>query len=205
MSVATEPTRPAEKASPCDHPYRFTTDRYYQLVATGFFGEKAPLFLWKGRIVEKMTKGRRHARATTKIDKALSRIVPDGWHVEQEQPMEVADDGVPEPDLMVVRGTEDDYPDRPPTARDVSLLVEVADSSLPEDRGDVLETYATEGIPVYWIVNLRHRWVEVYTEPSGPADPPSYRACRQYMPGEEIPVVLDGREVGRVAVRDILP
>jgi Uma2 family endonuclease len=204
MSVVTEPRPPAVKASPCDHPYPFTIDRYYRLIATGCFDETTPLYLWKGQLVEKMTKGRKHARSTTKVSRVLARIVPTGWHIEQEQPIEIADDGVPEPDVAVIRGTEDDYPDRPPTAKDVALLVEVAESSLAEDQGDVLETYAAQGIPVYWIVNLRHRRIEVHTEPTGPADSPSYRAIRHYGPDDEVPVVLDGREVGRIAVRDIL-
>jgi Uma2 family endonuclease len=85
------------------------------------------------------------------------------------------------------------------------LVVEVADSSVWADSGAVLETYAAQGIQVYWIVNLPKRRVEVYREPTGPADAPSYRACRQFGPGERVPVVLDGREVGEVAVDDFLP
>jgi hypothetical protein len=84
-------------------------------------------------------------------------------------------------------------------------VVEVADSSLAIDSGEVLQTYAREAIPVDWIVNLPKRRIEVYTEPSGSAAAPSYRGQRSYGPDDEVPVVLDGREVGRIAVRDVLP
>jgi hypothetical protein len=87
----------------------------------------------------------------------------------------------------------------------VTLIVEVADSSLPMDAGEVLETYAANAIPIYWIVNIPRRRIEVYSEPSGPAESPTYRASRLYLLGEEVPVVLDGREGGRVAVDAILP
>jgi Uma2 family endonuclease len=61
-------------------------------------------------------------------------------------------------------------------------------------------TYGASGIPVYWIVNLRESQVEVYTGPTKTG----YDARRDYRPGEEIPVTLDGVLVGTIAVSDIL-
>src|SRR5262249_7652173 len=116
MSVATEPTPPAEKASPCDHPYRITIDLYHRLAASGIFRENAPIYLWKGRLIEEMTKGRPHTTAVIKSTYAMIRLVPEGWYVQQEQPITISDDSEPEPDLTVVRGGVDDYPDRPPSA-----------------------------------------------------------------------------------------
>jgi Uma2 family endonuclease len=43
------------------------------------------------------------------------------------------------------------------------LLIEVASTSLGDDRGKKLEAYAGVGIPVYWIVNLIDGRVEVYS------------------------------------------
>ena len=53
--------------------------------------------------------------------------------------------------------------------------------------------------------NLAGRKFEVYTEPTGPASRPDYRHAEEYGMSDEIPVVLDGVEVGRLAVRDLLP
>ena len=80
----------------------------------------------------------------------------------------------------------------------------VADTSLAEDQGEVLETYAAQAIPIYWIVNLRQRRIEVYTDPTGPAGPPFYRSVHHYAADDDVPVVLDGREVGRFLARDVL-
>ncbi len=41
-----------------------------------------------------------------------------------------------------------------PTTADVPLVVEVADTTLPKDRALAL-TYAREGIPVYWLINMK--------------------------------------------------
>jgi Uma2 family endonuclease len=48
---------------------------------------------------------------------------------------------------------------------DVTLVAEVADSSLGKDRGEKLLTYGRGGVPVYWIVNLIVNQIEVYSEP----------------------------------------
>jgi hypothetical protein len=65
--------------------------------------------------------------------------------------------------------------------------------------------YAQAGIPVYWIVDLVERRVEVYTDPSGPTDEPDYRQHRAFGNSEEVPLVVAGREVGRIAASAVLP
>ena len=192
-------------AAPGFRLYRMSVDRYNRMVEAGVFCAKDPVFLWEGLLVEKMTKGRPHVVAQNSLVKMLDRLVPDGWYVEQDQPFDVGGRSVPEPDVKVVRGTLRDYLDRNPTPRDVPLVVEVADSSLAVDAGEVREVYAREGVAVYWIVNLPRRRIDVYTGPSGPTATPTYEGHQSYGPDDEVPVVLDGREVGRVPVREVLP
>lgn len=204
-----EPIEPAPAsarvASPLDHPYHLSAARYYEMIELGALRQRDALYLWKGRLVAKMTKGRSHVVAQSKLTNRMVPIVPAGWHVEQDQPIAIGNDSVPEPDLTVVRGVEDDYRDAPPSARDIALVVEVSDSSLAEDLGDVLQTYAAERIPVYWIVNLPRRVIVVHEDPTGPAERPDYRIRQEYPEGAAIPVVIEGREIGRIAVSDILP
>jgi Uma2 family endonuclease len=80
------------------------------------------------------------------------------------------------------------------------LVVEVADTSLAKDRRR-RRTYGPAGIPVYWIINLTTRRVEVYTNPS----PDGYASRVDYAPGEFIPLVIAGKTVGQVAVDELLP
>lgn len=185
--------------------HRVTVTRYERMIERGVFGEDEPVFLWHGRLVEKMPKGPRHNSSSNKLLKAMDRLMPDGWFTEHEAPLALSDDTMPEPDVKIVRGDLADYEDRVPSVQDVALVVEVADSSLAVDSGDVLETYAREAIPVYWIVNLPGRRIEVHSRPSGPANPPRYAEHHSYGPGEEVPVIIDGREVGRIAVDRVLP
>jgi Uma2 family endonuclease len=133
--------------------------------------------------------------------------VPEGWFVEAQQPVTLSD-GEPEPDGAVVRGTRRQYGDRHPGPMDVALVIEVADSSLEWDRTTKKHNYARAGIPVYWIVNLCNGQLEVYSEPTGPTDPPdqpSYRRSITYGPEQTVSLVIEGKEVAQLAVRDFLP
>jgi Uma2 family endonuclease len=61
--------------------------------------------------------------------------------------------------------------------------------------------YGRGGVPAYWIVNLVYRQVEVHKIPG----PGGYRSREILKPGEDVPVVVDGAEIGRIAVADIMP
>ena len=71
----------------------------------------------------------------------------------------------PEPDIAVVRGTEEDYADRHPGPADLPLVIEVADSSLGTDRSTKQRLYATAGVAQYWLINLPELQIEVYEAP----------------------------------------
>ena len=66
---------------------------------------------------------------------------------------------------MLLRPRPDRYRSGHPTAADVLLLVEVADSSLAYDRGPKLALYARHGVPEVWMVDLVGRAVEICREP----------------------------------------
>jgi Uma2 family endonuclease len=181
-----------------------SVEQYCRMIETGILGKRDRVVLWQGQLVAKMTKHQPHTIAQGNLNERFIRIVPDGWHVNQDAPV-VVGGSVPEPDLSVVREHRDDYPRRPPTAADVALVAEVADSSLRDDARATLAAYAAASIPVHWLVNLPESRIEVHTDPTGPAEAPTYRTRLVFGPDDEVPVVLDGREVGRVAVRDVLP
>ena len=184
---------------------RITADRYLRMIEAGVFQRGDRVFLWHGKLVEKMTKGRPHSFAALKLRDLLARMIPVDWHVELEQPMALGDDMMPEPDLMVIRGTLEAYQSRIPTPHDVPLIIEVADSSVAEDRGTVLRGYAHAMILTYWLVNIPRRRIEVYTQPSGPAEIPGYAVRVDHEADTEVPVVIDGRELGRIGVTILIP
>jgi hypothetical protein len=66
---------------------------------------------------------------------------------------------------------------------------------------EVICTVSAGGLYSDWIVNLPESQIENYAEPT--AD--GYATMRVYKAGEDVPVLLDGAEVGRISVTDVLP
>ncbi len=197
---------PAAPPSPPDPARPLSLDQYHRMIRAGILTEEDPVELLEGRLVRKMSKNPPHRRSKRRLLTALGRIVPVGWYVEEQEPISIAaSPSEPEPDVFIARGTDDDYRDRNPGPADLALVIEIADSTLATDRGTKKRIYAGAPIPAYWIINLQDRRVEVYTDPTGPADAPDYRRRTDYGADEAVPLVLDGLEVGRVAVRDVLP
>jgi Uma2 family endonuclease len=85
------------------------------------------------------------------------------------------------------------------------VVIEVSNTSLDTDREDKSRIYARAGLPVYWIVNVVDRQVEVYEQPSGPTADPGYATRTDYKPGDSVPLVLDGNTVGTIPAADLLP
>ena len=180
--------------------YRINVREYERIVAAGALDDER-LELIDGYMVKKMPKNPPHSWSTRRILDLVAGFLPPGWLWRLEQPVRIPDFDEPEPDLAVVRGSLDDYKHRTPVPADVALLIEVSETTLDRDQGEKLAAYAQGNIPVYWIVNMVDGHVEVYTGPG----PTGYRSRQDFRPGQTVPIIIDGHEVGRIAVAEILP
>jgi len=186
--------------------YRLSMEKYEAMVQSGVFTKSDRFQLVEGLLVAIMTENPPHAISCELGSEALKAVLPPGWHVRSDRPLRIpARTSVPEPDIVVVRGQIRDYLKRHPEPVDVALVIEVADSSLEEDRTLMARIYGGGGVARYWIINLVDRQVEVYSQPSGTAEPLGYRHCEIFRPGQLIPVVIDEAEAGRIAPEDLLP
>jgi Uma2 family endonuclease len=183
---------------------RFSVSQYQRMVEAGILTTEDKVELLENYVVLKMPRNPPQDGTIQRIQKRLLRYVPAGWDLRNQGSLELTD-SQPEPDLAIVREDPTDYTTRHPTAADVGLLIEVADTSLLRDQRDKTRIYARAGIPVYWIINLVDRRFEVYTQPSGPTATPAYGAFQTFQPGDNVPLVLDGAAVGAVPVADLLP
>jgi Uma2 family endonuclease len=200
--TSTMPPAPARPAWIPSRLYRMTVEQYEAMAASGAIPTSHRVHLINGYLVEKMTHNPPHAVADERCGVALDRVIPPGWHARAAKPIRLpGQDSEPEPDRCAVRGTIVDYAERHPGPDDIALVVEVADSSLADDRKLATEVYGPAGIPVCWIVDVRGRRVEAYASPG----PRGYASTETFAEGQSVPVVIAGREVGRIAVTDILP
>jgi Uma2 family endonuclease len=197
--------RPRLERPPPSYPVRrFSVAEYEALARAGVLDEDSNVELLEGWIVPKMTKYPPHDGTIDLVLFLISQLLPSGWHARCQNVL-ATDDSQPEPDVVVVRGNPGDYRDRHPTGVEVGLVVEVAHATVARDRRKA-KIYARAGMPHYWIVNLDNRQIEIYAQPSGTGKRALYRS-RQILvePDDAGVVVLDGKEVGRLRVADILP
>jgi Uma2 family endonuclease len=198
MSMTT-PVRPATDWIPKPLA-RLTVDQYEAMVKSGVLTKHDRLHLINGLLVAKVSRNPPNVLADRNVRDELQKIIPAGWNLRREDPVRLPPRSEPEPDVSMARGHKNDYATRHPGPADLALVVEVADSSLAEDR-KLASVYGSAGIPNYWIVNLKARQVEVYTlEPAGAYGKPGI-----FKAGRSIPVVIDGCLDGQIAVSEILP
>ena len=186
-------------------PYRIGRERFERMVAADFLAGDRAVFLWEGRLVRQMKAGHTHFITVALLYQTVLAMLAPGWTAIQEQPVAIDESSLPEPDLAIIRGSLRDYLQRRPNALDLGLLIEVADSSLPQARRGKLRVYAQARLPHYWIVNIPERRVEAYESPINRPEGPGFAIRRDYGQGQEVPVILDGRQVGTIAVDEILP
>jgi len=142
---------------------RWTRGEYDRLIKLGVFRPGEHLELLGGHLIVSEPQGSPHATAVGLVDDALRLCFGSGWVVRCQMPIALDDESEPEPDIAVVAGTRSDYAWVHP-ARPV-LLVEVAESSLDDDRGTKATLYARARIADYWILNLVDRVLEVCRTP----------------------------------------
>jgi Uma2 family endonuclease len=201
--MSTGTVQPATYGRDASFP-RFSVSRYQRMIESGVLTPDDRVELLENYVVLKMPANPPHDGTIQVISKRVGRRLPAGWDYRVQSSI-VLSDSQPEPDIAIVRGDETAYLSHHPTAADSGLIIEVADSSLLRDQRDKTRIYARAGIPVYWIVNLVDRRVEVYTQPSGPTAVPAYGAFQTFQPSDTVPLVLDGTTVGNVPATDLLP
>ena len=134
---------------------------YESLVERGLLADSR-VELLLGALIEMTPQGPLHADVVSRLVERLVRQLPDNVRTRVQSPLALSDDSEPEPDIAVVPAG--DYGAAHPSR--ALLAIEVADASLPKDRGIKTALYATAGIPEFWLVNLRDKIVEVHRQPS---------------------------------------
>jgi Uma2 family endonuclease len=204
---AAPPAPSAPLEIPADRLYRLSIAQVDALGKAGLVEGLDRLELIEGLLVKKMAKNPPHIAVSSTLARILYRAVPEEWSVCHEAPVVIEGQGLesmPEPDFLILRG-DLRMLGRRPLPHEVVIAIEVSDTSLHDDTTWKKALYARAGVPTYWVINIPARRIEVYTEPTGPADVPDYRARRIFAEAEEVPLTIDGREVVRIILRELLP
>ena len=144
---------------------RFTVDEYHRMAETGILTEDDRVELIEGEIVHMSPIGPRHALCVAELTRRFTIALAARAVVWPQNPVRLPHDTEPQPDVVLLQTPPDRYRRRAPQPSDVTLLVEVADTSVRYDREVKLPLYARAGLPEVWIVDFTADVIEVYREP----------------------------------------
>jgi len=131
--------------------HRFSLEQYYELGELGLLDRRTELL--DGVIIDMEPVSPWHAN----IGDILSRIFNGGargrFRVRVRYPINLGQMSQPQPDLVLYRPGM--WRGQHPGAADISLVVQISDSSLSFDLGEKLALYRANGIQEYWVIDLK--------------------------------------------------
>ena len=173
-------------------PGAFTVEMYHKLGELGILDEDDRVELLNGQIVEMTPIGRTHWMTVFRLSNLLTRRTSPDIGVSAQSSIVLGERWEPEPDIAVLQRPGGDERDWVPGARDVLLIIEVADTSLERDRDIKIPGYAHERIPEAWLVDVNAATITCYREPR----PDGYAEARTLQRGETLqPSRLPGLEI----------
>lgn len=162
--------------------------QFEKMVEIGIWGPQDKVELLNGMMVQMSPQGKLHAFVVSRLDRLLQRLCGNDAEVGTQLPFSTSEFDLPEPDLVIIPGrrSRDSHPSR------ALLVVEVADSSLQEDRTTKAALYSAANVPEYWVVDVKNQLVEVMSQPLGD----HYGDCHVARRGQQIDLLgLPGQSV----------
>ncbi len=136
----------------------------------GLFAPEERLELIHGDLVTMAPIGGPHMPLVYILAQLVSMKVGRSVVVSVQNPIGISPDSEPQPDIVLLR-PECWGRATVPSAKDVLLVIEVADTTLARDREIKIPLYARHGIPEAWLFDVAGESTTIYREPS----PEGYR------------------------------
>ena len=169
--------------------YKWSIDRWHELVDSGVLsGQKVELL--EGDIIEMSPEGVEHSFTNESIVIHLRNKLSGLAHVKESHPITL-DNSEPEPDIAVVKLPLTTYRTHHPYPEDIYWLIEVSKRTLKKDLQQKVTTYARNGIPEYWVIDLKNKKLIVHTQPSQD----KYLQVVEYQSGIVLPQAFSDIEI----------
>jgi len=165
-----------------DSKRRFTTDDYHDMADAGILSPGERVELLDGEVVAMTPIGPRHNASLNQATHAFVSAVGTQAIVQIQGSVRLGLFQEPQPDIALLRPRADNYSSQLAGPADILLIVEVADSSLEQDRAMKSRIYAEAGIREYWLANLRENVLVCHSDPEGGA----YRQIQRLERGQSI-------------------
>jgi Uma2 family endonuclease len=116
-----------------------------------------------GQVFQKMSKSPFHSALVRRLLRLLQKAGTPGCFLSSEQPI-TCGDSEPEPDVAVIRGSEEEFWKEHP--KSAELVIEVCVTSHDYERSK-LQAYAHAGVKEVWFVLGPEKQIEVHRQPVG--------------------------------------
>ena len=143
----------------------WTVDEYHRMIEQDILTSDDKVELLEGQIIQMSPQRPPHAATTQRAANYLTRLLVGQAYIRVQLPISLPPNSEPEPDIAVVCIDPREYFDRHPAADDIFLLVEVAKTTLKQDRTVKAPVYARANIPEYWVLDVQQRQLYVFRQP----------------------------------------
>lgn len=141
---------------------KWTIAEYHALIDNGFLDHKN-VELLNGELIEMAPESPIHRHIMRRGNRYLQNLLGEYALVYEGHPITLSN-SEPEPDLAIIKPSEERYIARHPNATDIFWLIEVSKSTLAYDLNDKKTVYAKEGIQEYWVIDIQNKRLHVFKD-----------------------------------------
>ncbi|MBI2315731.1 MAG: Uma2 family endonuclease [Betaproteobacteria bacterium] len=148
------------------HRRKLSLEEFHRMGEAGILGEDDRIELIDGEMIEMAPIGAQHLAMVNRLSRMLNLAAGKDAIVSTQNPVALPPQNEPQPDVALLRPRADDYRARLPTAADVLLIIEIADTTLVYDRDVKIPLYARHGVAEVWLFDIQSGSLFVHREPA---------------------------------------
>jgi len=169
-----------------------------------FHGQRFELV--DGDLIDKMGQKPSHAAAIQRLVDLLILLFGTP-RLRVQLPMEAGladrETSMPEPDLAVLGEAKDDYEERHPRGEEMTIVVEVADTTIRPDLTRKRDLYAAAGVREYWVLDLQGRRMVVHRDLNRAST--GYASIQSYAEDEAVDLAGQSVKIAALLSKKQLP
>lgn len=154
--------------------HRFTGEDVLAMMRAGLLQEGGKFELIDGEIIDMPSEGSSHLELRLRLNRLLSKVLPDEIALVPDGTLRLTDTFWPEPDLYLYPAHMRVDAVRGP---DLLLVIEISDTTQRYDMGRKAAIYRDHGVREYWVLDVVKREAHVHlldTPDAWPRSPVSF-------------------------------
>jgi Uma2 family endonuclease len=147
--------------------YHLKVDDFHKMGEVGIIPPDSRVELIDGEIINMAPIGSGHHAGTLDyLVSVIGKKLSANATLRVQNPIILGADSEVQPDLAIVKTSEDFYRSAHPKEQDALLLIEISDTTLKFDREIKIPLYAKHNIKELWLINLVDKRLEIYRTPN---------------------------------------